>query len=300
MAGRQDKQGKRTAELTALARAAGRRDPTVTNPDFLAERLLDYRFKALLLPGLRQLARLSFERRLPGMYLYHQARTKYLDELFLAAISGIRQLVILGAGLDTRFYRFADRLDGIRVFEVDHPGTAAWKRERLHRLETSTTHVTFIAIDFNVERLGDGLRQAGYDPGATTFFLMEGVVMYLPKESVESTFAVIGSAAPGSSVAFDYVYRSSLERPRDFLGAEHFQRYVAHRDEPCRFGLDPQEVAPFLAKHGLTIVSNAGPKELSRLVPGALCDFLGIAHARRGRIASPNESAGASQRENAT
>jgi methyltransferase (TIGR00027 family) len=301
VAGTQERRGKRTAELTAFARAAGRRDPAVANPDFLAERLLNYRFKVLLLPGLRQLARFSFERRLPGMYLYHQARTKYLDQLFLTAIKGIRQLVILGAGLDTRPYRFADCLDGIRVFEVDHPGTAAWKRERLHRLERSTEHVTYIAIDFNVDRLDESLRRFGYDPGATTFFLWEGVVMYLPRESVEATLTVIASAAPGSSVTFDYVFRSSLERPRDFLGAEHFQRYVAHRDEPCRFGLDPEDASSFLAKQGLTTVSNVGPKELCRLVPpGPICDFLGIVYARRNMITSSNESIRASQRENAT
>ena len=300
MAGTREQRGKRTAELTAFARAAGRRDPAVANPDFLAERFLNYRFKVLLLPGLRQLARLSFGRRLPGTYLYIQARTKYFDELFLAAINANRQIVILGAGLDTRPYRFAGRLHGIRVFEVDHPGTAAWKRKRLHRLETSTEHVTYIGVDFNVDRLDESLRHAGYDPGATTFFLWEGVVMYLPRESVEATLAVIASAASGSSVAFDYVFRSSLERPRDFLGAEKFQRYVAYRGEPCRFGLDPDEAASFLAKQGLTIVSNAGPKELSRLVPpGPLCDFLGIVHARRDMITSPNESNRASQRANA-
>lgn len=296
----QVQRGKRTAELTALARAAGRRDPAVANPDFLAERLLNFRFKVLLLPGLRHLARISFERRLPGMYMYHQARTKYLDELVLTAINRVRQIVILGAGLDTRPYRFADRLAGIRVFEVDHPGTAAWKRERLHRLESATEHVTYIAMDFNVDRLDESLRRAGYDPEATTFFLWEGVVMYLPIESVEATLAVIASAALGSSVAFDYVYRSSLERPRDFVGAEHYQRYVAHRDEPCRFGLDPEEAASFLARHGLTIVSNAGPKELYRLVPpGPLCDFFGIVYARRDVTTLPNESSRASQRENA-
>lgn len=296
MTASQTQRGKRTAEVTAFARASGRRDPAVANPDFLAERLLNFRFKVLLLPGLRHLARISFEHRVPGMYLYHQARTKYLDELFLAAINGVRQLVILGAGLDTRPFRFADRLDGIRVFEVDHPGTAAWKRERLHRLGSATEHVTFVATDFNVDRLDESLRQDGYDPRATTFFLWEGVVMYLPRESVEGTLAVIAGAAPGSSVAFDYVYRSSLEHPNFFFGAEHYYRYVANRGEPCRFGLDPEEAVSFLANHGLTIVSNAGPKELSRLVPpGPLCDFLGIVYARRDMTTGLNENSRAGQ-----
>jgi len=281
--GPKERRGKRTADLVAFARAAGRRDQDIANPDFLAERLISFPLKVLLLPGLRHLARFSYEHRLPGSYLYLQARTKYLDELFLTAISSSGQLVVLGAGFDTRPYRFADRLAGIRVFEVDHPSTAAWKRERLYRLGCSTEHVTYIATDFNVDRLDEGLQQAGYDPAVTTFFLWEGVVMYLPKESVEETMAVIANAAPGSSVAFDYVYRSSLERPQDFFGAEHWQRYVAHRGEPCRFGLNPEEAASLLARHGFTTESNAGLNELSRLVPPKpLCDFFGIVYGRRG------------------
>lgn len=298
MAGQKERRGKRTAERTAFARAAGRRDSEIANPDFLAERLINFPFNMLLLPGLRHLARVSYEHRVPGAYLYLQARTKYLDDLFVTVISGIRQLVILGAGLDTRPYRFADRLTGIHVFEVDHPGTAAWKRERIHRLGCSTEHVTYIAMDFNVDRLDESLQQAGYDPAKTTFFLWEGVVMYLPRESVEKTIAIIARAAPGSSVAFDYVYRSSLEHPQDFYGAEHWQRYVAHRGEPCLFGLDPGEIGSFLTSHGLTIASNAGPKEMSRLIPPrSFCDFFGIVHARRDTTTSSNEDSRSKQNE---
>jgi methyltransferase (TIGR00027 family) len=277
----QKAQGKRTAEVVALARAAGCLDPVITNPDFLAERLLGFRHRLLLLPGLRRVVRASFERRVPGMFYYHQARTKYLDQLLLSAIDGVSQLVILGAGLDTRPYRFADRLTGKRVFEVDHPGTAAWKQDRLRRLGRPTGHVTFITIDFTRDSLDQKLAQYGHDASIPTFFLWEGVVMYLPRESVEATLAVVSAAAAGSSVAFDYVFRSSLERPRDYFGAEGYLRYVAARDEPCRFGLDPEEVGPFLAGHGLTMTSNVDSRELSRLIPPApLCDYFGIAHAQ--------------------
>jgi methyltransferase (TIGR00027 family) len=284
MARTQQAAGKHTAEIVALARASGCRDPAIRNPDYLAERLLRPAHRLLLLPGLNRLVRASFERRVPGMFFYHQARTKYLDHLLLSALGGIRQLVILGAGLDTRPYRFAGQLAGRRVFEVDHPGTAAWKRERLHRLGRPTAHVTYLAVDFNQDRLDGKLEQSGYDPGAPTFFLWEGVVMYLPRESVDTTLGVIAQAAPGSSVAFDYVYRSSLERPRDFLGAEGYHRYVERRGEPCRFGLDPDELTPFLDRHGLAVVSNAGHGELAQLVPPQpLCDYFGIVHARRLR-----------------
>ncbi len=278
----QKPQGKRTAEIVALARAAGCLDPAIGNPDHLAQRMLDYRLRLLLLPGLRHLVRASFERRVPGMFFYHQARTKYLDQLFLASIRGVKQLVILGAGLDTRPYRFADQLANRRVFEVDHPGTAAWKHHHLRRLGRPVDHVTYISIDFTQDSLQQTLEDSGYDAGIPTFFLWEGVVMYLPRESVESTLAVIAAAAPGSSVAFDYVYRSSLERPLDYLGADGFQRYVSARNEPCQFGLDPAEVGPFLASHGLTMASNADSVELARLIPPQpMCNYFGIAHACR-------------------
>ena len=284
------KKGKGTAEVTAFARAAGHRDPRISNPDFLAQRLLNFRYKLFLLPGLRQLFLSYYDYKVPGMYLYHQARTIFLDELFLAAATGVRQIVILGAGMDTRPYRFAEQLKDIRIFEVDHPGTARWKRQRLHRLGTDTGHVTYATIDFTIDSLEGCLLRHDYDPGAATFFLWEGVVMYLPVESVRKTLSHIADAAPGSSVVFDYIYASSLVRPWDFTGAETYYRIVAHRGEPCLFGIDPEDVRPFVEEHGLSVFSHTGPQELSRLVPPrALCDFLGIVHAGRNGTGRPRE-----------
>lgn len=273
--------GKRTAEIVALARADGCNDPAVRNPDFLAHRLLRPTDRLLLLPGLRRLVRASFERRVPGMYMYHQARTKYLDRLLLSRLDGVSQVVILGAGLDTRPYRFESQLRGKGVFEVDHPGTAAWKRRRLRRLGRATDHVSYVAVDFNRDGLDACLAQAGFRADRTAFFLWEGVVMYLPPASVEATLAVLGRCAPGSEVAFDYVFRGSLERPGEFPGALGYQRYVAGRGEPCRSGFDPEEVAPMLRRFGFEAVSNVGPAELSVLTaPHPLCAYFGIAHGR--------------------
>jgi methyltransferase (TIGR00027 family) len=142
--------------------------------------------------------------------------------------------------------------------------------------------VTYIAMDFTQDRLAERLAQAGYDAALPSFFLWEGVVMYLPREAVETTLAVIAGAAPGSTLAFDYVYRASLERPQAFYGAAGYQQYVARRGEPCRFGLDADELPSFLARHRLSLTGNCGVRELARLVPpGPLCDFFGIACAVR-------------------
>jgi methyltransferase (TIGR00027 family) len=287
--------GKGTAEVTVFARAAGHRDPQISNPDFLAERLLNFRYKLFLLPGMRHLFLSYYESKVPGMYLYHQARTVFLDELFLAAASAVRQIVILGAGFDTRPYRFAEQLKGIRIFELDHPGTAEWKRQRLHRLGTSIQHVTYAKIDFTTDSLEACLRKNNYKPGEATFFLWEGVVMYLPVESVKKTLSFIAEAAPGSSIAFDYIYASSMTQPRDFIGAEPYYRIVAQRNEPCLFGIDPKDVGPFLHNHGLSIFTHIGPQGLSKLVPPKpLCDFLGIVHA--GRNGAEPHRQGAAQK----
>lgn len=275
-------EGKRSAELVAAMRAVGARDREVANPDHLAGRMLRGGLRLLLLPGVRNVAVAFADRRVPGMYLYHQARTKYLDELFLASIDGVDQVVVLGAGLDTRAYRFAEQLDGRRVFEVDHPGTAAWKRDRVQRLGVSTDHVTYVTTDFNEDRLDETLARAGCRLDDPTFFLWEGVVYYLPPGSVESTFEVVAQATSGSSIAFDYVYRSSLERPAEHFGAVQYHRSVERTGEPVLSGFDPDEVAPFLDRHGLRVVSNVGRDELARLIPAEpVCDFFGIVHAER-------------------
>lgn len=281
-------EGKRTAEGVAALRAGGARDPAIRNPDQLAERLIATHLRLLLLPGLRQTARTMLDWYQPGMYLYHQARTKYLDELFLHAIRDVGQVVVLGAGFDTRPYRFAAQLTDRRVFEVDHPGTAAWKKQRLHRLGRSTDHVTYIATDFTRGHLDEELETAGCRLGMPTFFLWEGVTYYLPREAVESTLELVARAAPGSSVAFDYIHRSSLERPSSYVGAARWQWHVERTGEPALFGLDPDEVGPFLEAHGLEAMSNIGPDQLRNLVPPRpVCDFFGIVHARRPDRALP-------------
>jgi methyltransferase (TIGR00027 family) len=277
--------GKRSAEFVAAFRAVGARDPEINNPDVLAHRMLSAPLRLLTGPGLRRLARASSNRKVPGMYLYHQARTQHFDEVFLEGTAEVGQVVVLGAGLDTRPYRFAEQLAGKRVIEVDHPGTAAWKHRRLARAGVPTEHVTYATTDFTREALDEVLLAAGYTTNEPAFFLWEGVVMYLPAAAVEATLQMIGRAAIGSQVAFDYVFQAAIADPDRFLGARQFQDQVARRDEPVLFGLDPDAVDAFLEPFGLSIVSHAGPAELAqRVAPTPMCDFFGIVHARRADV----------------
>src|SRR5262249_9122379 len=112
--------------------------------------------------------------------------------------------VVLGAGLDTFAYRspFGDRL---RVFEVDHPATQAWKRERLADAGIPTPEsLTFAPVDFERQTLGAGLADAGFDASLQTFFTWLGVTPYLSEDAVWRTLAFIAGVTGGAHVIFDY------------------------------------------------------------------------------------------------
>ena len=121
----------------------------------------------------------------------------------------IEQLVILGAGLDTRSYRLPSETR-VRCFEVDTPRTQALKREMLDRAGVDASRVTFVPADFEEEDWFEKLVAAGFDPSKRTFFLWESVTMYLDPEAVESTLRRIAGTASGSVVAFDYFTNAPL------------------------------------------------------------------------------------------
>jgi methyltransferase (TIGR00027 family) len=126
------------------------------------------------------------------------------DALTLAAGNGARQLVVLGAGLDTLAYRtpLAGRL---RIFEVDHPVTQAWKRDLLLQASIAVPGtLTFVPVNFERETLGDALARAGFDPARRSFFSWLGVVPYLTEPAILSTLAFIAALPGGAEVVFDY------------------------------------------------------------------------------------------------
>ncbi|MGB2679420.1 MAG: SAM-dependent methyltransferase [Candidatus Acidiferrum sp.] len=137
--------------------------------------------------------------------LFVAVRTRFAEDAMAAAVArGVRQLVVLGAGLDTYAYRnaFAETL---HVFEVDHPATQAWKRQWLAEAAIPLPHtLTFAPIDFQRETLADGLAAAGFDPAKQSFFTWLGVVPYLSVQAVFSTLEFIARLPGGAHVVFDY------------------------------------------------------------------------------------------------
>jgi len=148
---------------------------------------------------------------------YHVAlRTRAIDDALRAALArGARQLVVLGAGLDSRALRL-DELAGARAFEVDHPSTLRYKQTQLSRATrashmTAAHEVTRVAIDFETQSLDGPLVDAGFDPGAVSFWIWEGVTVYLSPRSIAKTLDEIATlCAPSSRVALTYARLSDL------------------------------------------------------------------------------------------
>ena len=274
---------KTTAEMAALARAAGVLDDAARNPDVLARSLIGARLRVALVPGLRSALRLGYEWLIPGLYMFIQARTHVVDEVLKERLPALEQLVILGAGLDSRPYRFARPLATRRVYEVDYPATARHKRASLRRAGIATGHVRYVATDFATETLATVLESAGFETTRRTLFVWEGVTMYLPESAIAATLALVGSCRAGSAIVFDYFYRDAVDVPDAFRGAAGTIAFMNRRGEPCRFGINSDDLPTFLARFGLVLTANHGHDELARLVKlsrtRTLIDFSAIAVA---------------------
>jgi methyltransferase (TIGR00027 family) len=204
----------RTAQFVAYNRALGSVAPQVAGfSDPFAAELLPDDWKKKIERTRRSLAgapgKLPYPFWLRGMGLFNQFRTVFLDTA-IASAAPIAQLVILGAGFDTRAWRL-ETLKDSTVFEVDHPDTQALKRARIRALPAKSREVRFVATDFHRDDLAASLRAAGYDASLPAFWLWEGVTMYLRPDAVAAnlkTFAAL--SAPASHLALTY----SEQEPR--------------------------------------------------------------------------------------
>ena len=207
-----------------------------------------------------------------GFALAIHVRTRHIDKAFTDALQdGATQVVILGAGLDSRAYRFEDALRSARVFEVDFPPTQEYKKNRVRRIFHSLPpQVTYVPIDFTKQDLATVLDAAGYNRSRKAVFIWEGVSMYLPEAAVDSTLRFVAThAAPGSRIVFDYFLRSTLAAPPPAL--RDSMARLAASGEPMIFGVPDEDPQGFVKQRGLTILENARTGELlSRYVPEAV------------------------------
>lgn len=193
------------------------------------------------------------------------ARSRFAeDELARAIERGASQYIILGAGLDTFAYRSPYPGSTLRVFEVDHPATQAWKQRSLTAAGIPIpTSVTFAPVDFEKQTLADGLERAGFRREQVTFCSWLGVTPYLTEEAFLATIRFIASMPPGSGVAFDYaVPRSSLSL-FEKLAFDAISQHVAGAGEPFRLFFDPEDLTERLKRSGFTAVTDLGPEQIN-------------------------------------
>lgn len=209
--------------------------------------------------SMRQLTIKETDAIMPGIYGLQICRTRFIDEAVLSALAqGIKQVVILGAGLDTRPYRLPG-LEQVHVFEVDLPSVQATKkRALLKHFKRLPEHVTFLPINFTTQTLQSAFAGTAFDPAQPTVFLWEGVTQYLPAEAVHQTLAFVGQSAPGSILVFTYVLKSVIERCSGLAGANKLMSRMEKGGTPWLFGLKPAELPAFLQPFHFNLLTDFG------------------------------------------
>ena len=190
-------------------------------------------------------------------------RSRLAEDSLAAAIErGVRQYVILGAGLDTFAYRSA-LSRSVRVFEVDHGATQAWKRGQLAAAGiTAPDNVTFVAADFETGTLAADLIRSGLDPAAPAFVSWLGVTMYLTAEAIGRTFAELALLAPGSEVVADYMLPAGMRDDAGNTYVELVGPSTAERGEPWLTFLSPADMSQLLAQHGLRPLRHVAQRDV--------------------------------------
>lgn len=209
------------------------------------------------------------------------------DAMAEALARGVRQYVILGAGLDTFAWRAQDE-DWGAVFEADLPETQRWKRARMIQAGLAEpSFLRFVPVDFERDSLGQALSESGFDGSQPALFTWLGVTMYLEKIAAMNTLGFVGSLAPGSEVVFDYAVTPVLLNPRERQGLELVSQRAAQVGEPWKCFLDPSTLAGELARMGFTHLEDLDAGELNRRYLSGRDDGLrksGVTRIARARV----------------
>jgi methyltransferase (TIGR00027 family) len=228
----------RTAQRVAIRRAAHQLldDPKVLD-DPLALRIIGSEAAAALRTDPKE--HHAFSR---AFRAFMAARSRFAeDELARAVEDRVTQFVILGAGLDTFAYR--NPHPGLRVFEIDHPATQAWKREQLQEAGIPIPpSLTFVPVDFEHQTLAHALADSGLDTKAPAFFSWLGVTPYLTREACMTTLRVIAKMPPSSGVVFDFAIAPALLNAGQRQALDALSKRVAAAGEPFQLFFDPAKL----------------------------------------------------------
>ena len=229
-----------------------------------------------------------YERLFPGLGNSIRARVRYFDDFVRAAAGeGMEQLVILGAGYDTRPYRM-EKLKGnsnVKVFEVDHPETQSLKKEKIEMIFGGLPdHIVYVPVDFEMEGIDQKLPGNGYDRSKKTLFLMEGLVMYIPPMAVDEMLSfIVNNSAKGSEVLFDYFIQSVVDGTCET--GKNMRDFAAQQGEPFLFGIEDGAAEVFLKERGFSRIQNVTSDDYKRAYfhgvnkDRSVCRLLSFVHA---------------------
>jgi len=286
----------RTAQYMALFRA-------IESQRNLNDRLFSDPFAIHFLePKLRFAVRMSknslirkyisniIQKKIPGAFSSGLARTKYIDDLLQTSISaGIKQVMILGAGFDTRALRL-NFLNSTPTIEIDHPNTSNFKIETFKkRIGKPSKNITYCQIDFNKQSLDQLAEEYNFDFTKPTTIIWEGVTNYLTADTVNKTFAFISKFPKDSHIVFTYVHKEVLSNPSSFLGGEKLLKDLENLEEKWTFGFIPEELSAYLAQFNLTLQEDLGAADYRKkyLPPNRTengYEFYRVATAKKTRL----------------
>lgn len=257
-----------TAASVALLRALATCEESeeIRGADTLASLFLPADRKAAITQPAARAYILSFMAA-SGMYQYLIARTAYIDGVVQQALAdNLPQIVFLGAGYDSRPYRFRDLIRDTRLFELDSALTQQRKRACLAQGDVPIpAQLTFVPVEFTKDGLRDAFDAAGFDERKKTLFVWEGVTCYLPVEAIDSTLGFVRHhTPPGSVVCFDYVATAPDMDERYGVKASMEAMRSAHANEPilCRF--EEGSIESFLADRGFSLADHLTPEDMEQ------------------------------------
>jgi len=193
------------------------------------------------------------------------ARSRFIeDELSRCVAAGARQYILLGAGLDTFAYRNPYGDERLHVFEVDHPATQRWKQQLLTEARIGVPgSLAFVPVDFELDDLGEALRQAGFRADQPACVSWMGVTMYLTAAAAFRTLGTVAGFAAGSSLCFDYRVPTAMLNPLERAISEAFEQQLAAIGEPWLSAFDPTRLRSQLLELGFRCAESATPDDLN-------------------------------------
>lgn len=228
------------------------------------------------------------ERLFPGLSSSIMARVRYFDDFVKKSIEdGLKQLVILGAGYDTRAYRIEELKENVNIFEMDHPNTQGFKIEKIKEIFGSIPeNVIYVPVDFEKEKIGKKLIENGFIGSKKTLFILEGLVMYIPPESVAEIFLFITeNSVKGSTVIFDYYPKSVVDGTSKLEIGQNIRNHLIKIGEPLQFGIKKEEMENFLKEFGFSSIENVTSEDYKKAYfhgkkkKRDVCELLYFAHA---------------------